>query len=212
MKNQINSANSANVNSSSVNNKKQLNATAAAARNDIKSMSVMYYVNQLNKLARKNEFIEGTNIKDLGKMLQQHTGEKDLFTARCFTKDINGRPCTIATYKGNVTPVELMHGEIVTDKGNELRLSEDGENVVMFKPVQMSLTGLITAYKAILMPLAAAADKAAREQQREQRKAANKSAAAARKAIREQQKQAIEDYRSGKIDINKFAEIMAIAC
>lgn len=199
-------------NNSSVNNKKQLNETTAAASNDIKSMSIMYYVNQLNKLARKNEFVNDTNIKDLGKMLQQHTGEKDLFTARCFTKDINGRSCTIANYKGDISPVELIHGEIVTDKGNELRLSADGENVVMFKPVQMSLTGLITAYKAILTPVAAAADKAAREQQREQRKAANKSAAAARKAIREQQKQAIEDYRNGKIDINEFAKIMAIAC
>lgn len=207
MKNQNNSATSANVI-----NRKQLNATAAAARNDIKKMSVMYYVNQLNKLAKRNEFVDNVNIKDLGKMLQQQTGEKDFFTARCFSKDITGRPCTISSYKGNVTISELLHGDIITEKGNELRLSADGKNVVMFKPVQMSLTGLIAAYKAILMPVAAAADKKARELQREQRKAANKSAAAARKAIREQQKQAIEDYRNGKLDIKEFAEIMSIAC
>lgn len=213
MKKNLNSANnSAKVNNSSVNNKKQLNATAAAARNDIKKMSIMYYVNQLNKLAKRNEFVDNVNIKDLGKMLQQHTGEKELFTARCFTKDIYNRPCTVVAYKGSVTIAELLHGEIVTDKDRELRVSEDGESIVVFKPVQMSLTGLIAAYKAILQPVAAAADKAAREQQREQRKTANKAAAAARKIIREQQKKAIEDYRNGKIDINEFAKIMSVAC
>lgn len=82
----------------------------------------------------------------------------------------------------------------------------------MYKPVQMTLTGLIAAYKAVLQPVAAAADKTAREQQKAARKTANKAAAAARKLVREQQKQAIEDYRNGKIDIKTFADIMAIAC
>lgn len=197
---------------SSSDNRKQLANVVNGAKNEIRNMSIMYYVNQLNKLARKNEFVEGVNIKDLGTLVKSFSGEKDLFTARVFTKDIEGRPCYTANYKGTVTVSDLAHGEIVADKGNELRLSSDGESVVMYKPVQLSLTGLIAAYKAVLQPAAAAADKAAREQQKAARKSANKAAAAARKLIKEQQKQAIDDYRTGKIDISTFAEIMKVAC
>lgn len=199
-------------NNSSSDNRKQLANVVNGAKNEVRSMSIMYYVNQLNKLARKNEFVDGVNIKDLGTLVKSFSGEKDLFTARVFSKDINGRACYVANYKGSVTVADLLHGEIVTDKGNELRLNEDGTNVVMYKPVQMTLTGLIAAYKAVLQPVAAAADKTAREQQKAARKTANKAAAAARRLVREQQKQAIEDYRNGKIDIKTFADIMSIAC
>lgn len=197
---------------SSSSNRKQLAATVNGAKNEIRSMSIMYYVNQLNKLARKNEFVEGVNIKDLGVLVKSFSGEKDLFTARVFSKDVNGRPCYIAAYKGSVQVADLIHGEIITEKECELRVSADEQRVVVYKPVQMSLTGLIAAYKAVLQPVAAAADKAAREQQKAARKTANKAAAAARKLVREQQKQAIADYQNGKIDIKTFADIMAIAC
>lgn len=193
-------------------NKKQLATVTTAAKNDLKKISIMYYVNQLNKLAKKNEFVENTNIRDLGVMLKKHTGEKDLFTARCFEKDYQGRACVVSEYKGEVSAIELQHGDIVTDKGRELRLSSSSDSVVIYKPVALSLPGLVSAYKSILAPVAAAADKAAREQEKENRKTANKTAAAARKAVREQQKQAVIDYNSGKIDISEFAAIMAKAC
>ena len=205
------------INSSANNSsRQQLATTAAAARTDVQKMSIMYYVNQLNKLARKNEYVENTNIRDLGVMLQKHTGDKDLFTARVFVKDYNGRPCVISGYKGTAVSVaDLQHGDVCTDKGKEIRLSANGDGLVVYRPVTMSLPGLVSAYKMYLQPFAAAADKAAaaarKAEKKAEKKAANKAAAAARKAIKEQQKQAITDYQNGKIDINEFARIMSIA-
>lgn len=196
--------------------RKQLATTAAAARNDVKNVSIMYYVNQLNKLARKNEFVENENVRALGVLLKAQTGEKDLFTARVFQKDYSGRPCVVSDYRGTAVSVaDLQHGDVCTDKGKEIRLSATGDTLVLYRPVSLSLPGLVSAYKLYLQPFAAAADKAAAAARKAANKAAktaaNKAAAAARKAIKEQQKQAIADYQKGKIDINEFARIMSIA-
>ena len=201
-----------------VTNRAALNTAAKGAKQEIKSLSYMYFVNQLNKLAKKNEFVEGVNIRDLGNMLKQHSGERDLFTLRVFLPDYQGRPCYIAKYKGDqYTAQDLMSGDIITDeRGNEIRISAaDPEQLVIYRACSLSLSGMITAFRAILAPIAAEQDRAEREQRKAERKAeqsaANKAAAAARKAIREQQRAAIAAYQRGEMCIAEFAEIMSKA-
>ena len=203
-----------------VTNRAAVNNTAKGAKQEIRSLSPMYYVNQLNKLARKNEFIEGVNIRDLGNMIKQVSGERDYFTLRVFTPDYQGRPCYIANYKGEQPISDFCDGSIICDeRGNELRIRErEGKEgmiteIITYRAVSLSLSGMIAAYRAVLSPIAAEQDRAERAAQREQRRAeqsaANKAQSAARKALKEQQRAAIAAYQSGKMCIAEFAEIMS---
>lgn len=197
-----------------VTNRAALNGAAKGAKQEIKSLSPMYYVNQLNKLAKRNEFIEGVNLRDLGNMVKQHSGERDLFTLRVFVPDYQGRPCYIAKYKGEITAQDLMHGDIITDeRGNELRISaNDPEQVITYRAISLSLSAFISAFRAVLAPIAAEQDRAERAQRKAERKAErsaeSKAQSAARKAIREQQKAAIAAYQRGEMCAEEFAEIM----
>jgi len=198
-----------------VTNRAALNNTVKGAKQEIRTLSYLYFVNQLNKLAKRNEFVDGVCIAELGKMLQQYSGEKQLFTLRVFSPDYMGRPCYVTKYKGEHSAQELAHGDIVTDeKGNELRISASNpDELVTYRAVSLSLSGLITAYRAVLAPIAAEQDKAEREQRKAERKAErtaeSKARAAARKALREQQEQARKDFAAGKMCVAEFAEIMA---
>ena len=215
--NQISSSSAA---AQQVTNRAALNQATKGAKEEIKSLSPMYYVNQLNKLAKKNEFVDGVNIRDLGNMVKQISGERDLFTLRVFSPDYQGRPCYIAKYKGEQPIAEFADGSVICDeKGYELRIAEreskEGATIeiVTYRAVTLSLSGMIAAYRAVLSPIAAEQDRAERAAQREQRKAersaASKAQSAARKAIREQQRAAIAAYQSGKMCIAEFAEIMS---
>lgn len=200
-----------------VSNRAALNTAAKGANQEIKSLTHIYYVNQLNKLARKNEFVNGTNIRNLGNMVKQHSGERDYFTLHVFTPDYLGRPCYIAKYKGEIKAQDLMHGDIITDKrGNEIRISaDDPEQLIIYRVCTISLNGMISAFRAVLAPVAADQDRAEREQRAAERKAqksaANKAASEIRKAIREQQRAAIAAYQRGEMCIAEFAEIMSKA-
>lgn len=200
-----------------VTNRAALNTATKGAKQEIKSLSPMYYVNQLNKLSRKNEFVDGVNIADLGKMLKQVHSERDPFTLRVFTPDYLNRPCYIAKYKGEITAQDLMHGDIITDeRGNELRISAaDPEQVIVYRVCSLSLSGMITAFRAILAPIAAEQDRTERAERKAERKAEqsaeSKARAAARKAIRDQQRAAIAAYQRGEMCIAEFAEIMSKA-
>lgn len=176
-------------------NVQALSSVAKAAKSEIKSLSIMYYVNQLNKLARKNEFLEGVNIAELGRELKKHTGEKDLFTAKCFKKDTAGRACLVTISKRMPKwGVDLI------------RTTPDG--FTYLKPVQLSLTGLLSAYRAILAPVMRDLDKAAREKAKAEKAKANKAQTQARAELRKQQNEAIKAYRGGTMDIHALAEIL----
>ena len=194
-----------------VTNRAALNNAAKGANQEIKSLSPMYYVNQLNKLAKKNEFVEGVNLRDLGNMVKQQSGERDLFTLRVFSPDYQGRPCYIAKYKGEITVQDLAHGEIVCDnRGNELRISaQDPEQVITYRAISLSLSGFISAFRAYLAPFAAEQDRAERAERKAAQSAESKARAAARKIIKEQQRAAIEKYNRGEMCIAEFAEIMS---
>lgn len=50
------------------------------AKDSVKSkvLGVMYFVNQLNKLAKKNEFIDGVSLSNFGKRVKSLSNEKEL--------------------------------------------------------------------------------------------------------------------------------------
>lgn len=163
-------------------NKQAVNATAKGAIQEIKSLSPLYYVNQLNKLSKRNEFVDGVNISALGKMLRQIHSEKDAFTLKVFTPDYLGRPCYIRNYKGeDVTMSDVIDGAIACDnKGNEVRISLDGSRLVVYRAVSLSLSGMIQGFRAILNDAAAAQDKEEREALKEVEKQAREKARAER--------------------------------
>ncbi len=189
-----------------VTNRTALNNAAKGAREDLKERSNMYYVNVLNRMARKNEYMDNINVRDLQRMYCAVSGERE-FSLRMFTPDFLGRPCYLCKYKGEHTAAELQHGEIVTDKGNELRLSATNSNaLIMYRAITKSECGYVTAFRAVLAPFAAEQDKAERAAQRA---AESKARRAERAAIKAQQQQARADYNNGKITIEQFAVIMA---
>lgn len=196
-----------------VSNRQALNNTAKGAREDLRERSNMYYINVLNRLANKNEYIDNTNLRVLRAMYCAVSGEK-LFSLRMFLPDCWGRPCVLAKYKGEHTAAELQHGDIVTDKGNELRVSAtDPECLIMYRPISKSESGFVSAFRAVLAPYAADQDKEQREQRKAERKAEraaeSQAKRAKREAIKAQQQQARADYNNGKIGMTEFAAIMA---
>lgn len=196
-----------------VTNRAALNNTAKGAREDLRERSNMYFVNVLNRMARKNEYMNNVNVLDLQHMYCAVSGEKQ-FSLRMFTPDYLGRPCYICKYKGERKVQDLQHGEIVTDKGNELRISATNpDTLVMYRAISKSESGFVNAFRAVLAPYAAEQDKEQREQQRAERKAEraaeSKAKRAERAAIKAQQQQARVDYNNGKISMEQFAGIMA---
>lgn len=190
------------------NNMQTLNATTTGAKNEIKSAksSPMYFVNVLNKLARKNELVNATNLHELGVKVRyaailqgKEVSTNAPFNLYVFTKDFKGRVCY------------TKHAKSMPKYGLEITgISESGFDYLC--PVTMSETGFITAYKYVLSSAAKDADKVARANNRENakaaRKEAKKSAAAAKEALKEEQRQARELFAAGKLTAEEFAKIM----
>ena len=192
----------------SINNVKNLNATTKKAKADVKARSFMYYVNDANKMAKKNEWCNNTNVRDLQNALKEATGFATFVTS-VFPKDYERRSCLVKAYKGAVTAEALKeamaHGETLTnDKGHELILSADGQAVRALVPIACNTPAVLDAYKAIIMPAAREADSTARAKVREEKKQA-------RAALRSEKKQAQAAYNRGAITFAQYSAIMAKA-
>lgn len=192
-------------------NKAAVNATAKGAIQEIKSLSPLYYVNQLNKLSKRNEFVDGVNISALGKMLRQIHTEKDAFTLKVFTPDYLGRPCYIRNYKGeDVTMCDVIDGAIACDnKGNEVRISSDGSRLVVYRAVSLSLSGMIQGFRAILNDAAAAQDKEEREAIKEVEKQARAERAERSREFSKRVAELRKNVASGIMTADSAAEQLA---
>ena len=186
------------------NNLQSLNTTAVGAKAEIKTAksSPMYFVNALNKLARKNEYVNATNLHELGAkvryaaiLLGKEVPTNAPFNLYVFTKDFRGRVC----YTKHSNTIPKWGLEIVA-------ISESGFDYL--QPVTMSECGFISAYKYVLSAAAKAADKVARANNREAAKAARKSAKAKADALKAEQQQAKELFAAGKLTAEQFAAIM----
>lgn len=186
------------------NNMQTLSATTSGAKAEIKAAksSPMYFVNVLNKLARKNEYVNATNLHELGAkvryaaiLLGKEVPTVVPFNLYVFTKDYNGRVC----YRKHSKTMPKWGVEIVS-------ISASGFDYLC--PVTMSENGFVTAYKYVLSAAAKEADKVARANNREAAKAAKKSAKAKAQALKEEQQQARELFAAGKLTAEEFAKIM----
>ena len=183
------------------NNFSEMKASANKASNELRNLNIMYFVNQLNKLARKNEYCEAVNVREFGQRVKDYAigqgielSANDYFTAKLFTL-VNGRSC----YKH--TAHKKASGAFAIDI-----------DVITWKHVTMTLQGLISAYKYIMSAEAKAEDRKAREAEREARKleskAESKAKREARKRLKAEQEQARKDYAANRISPAEFAAIM----
>lgn len=186
------------------NNMQTLTATTQGAKAEIKTAksSPMYYINALNKLARKNELVNAVNLHELGAkvryaaiLLGKEVSTSAPFNLYVFTKDFRGRVC----YRKHSATMPKWGVEIVS-------ISAKGFDYLC--PVTLSESGFVTAYKYVLSAAAKEADKVARANNRESAKAAKKSAKAKAQALKEEQQQARELFAAGKLTAEEFAKIM----
>lgn len=186
------------------NNMQTLNTTATGAKAEIKTAksSPMYFINALNKLARKNELVNATNLHELGTkvryaaiLLGKEVPTSAPFNLYVFERDFSGRVC----YRKHSATMPKWGVEIVS-------ISASGFDYLC--PVTMSENGFVTAYKYVLAAAAKEADKVARANNREAAKAAKKSTKAKAAALKEEQQQARELFAAGKISAEEFAKIM----
>lgn len=195
-------------NAESANNVKNVNNAAKGALQDIKRLSFMYFVNQLNRLAKKNEFCENVNVRELLTAYKEATGQA-AFSSSSFEKDTFHRSCIVKAYKGAITAEALheamAHGDTLSDdKGQELILSADGQAVRVLAPIALTLPAVLNAFKVVTLPAAREADKEARAKVREEKKQA-------RAALRAEKKQAQAAYNRGAISFAQYSIIMAKA-
>ena len=121
---------------------KVVNNDYKGAKNEVKQtkQSIMYFVNTLNKLYRKNEYASNTNLKEFAKDFRLYCLEHGIdcpinapFNAYVFTK-VNGIVC----YK---------HTKHVTTKTGAFAIAED---IITWKKVTMTENGVLSAYKHLI--------------------------------------------------------------
>lgn len=187
----------------------ELSNVANNANNDVKKLNHMYFVNQLNKLARKNEYCENTNILELGKMARNFAIDKGFelkngtyYSLYLFKKDSLGRPCVTKTSK----TCPKFGVDLVNIEPNKW---------TYLQPIALSLSGVIMATKKVLGVDAKKADKEARainkEARRNFKKSENAAKSEARKELKRQQKAAVLSFNNGTMCAEEFAAIMARA-
>lgn len=189
-------------------NLQNLNHTAKAAADSVKSVSIMYAINEANKLARKNAYVDNVDMAAFGRLVKSWAKDNNLpeynglFSAYMFT-NVNG----VACYKKSVHKKASEAYAVAVD-------IETWQPVLKATAVSPVIQ-LINACQAVMKSDAKAADKLAREKAAAERKAARKAESgdkkAARKALREKQAKARAAYSEGLICIAEFAEIMAQA-
>lgn len=188
------------VNIQNVNNTKEFNEVCKGAASEVKEAkkNLFFFINVLNKLQRKNEFVDGTNLHELGKQVRNYAISKGFdvdknnpFNAYLFEKCSDG----ISRYK-------------VVRKVKACERYAISETIIDYKMVTLSETGLINAYKYIIGIDKKEMDKTAREYNKTINKAIRKEESAKRKELRKIQNDALKAYSSGNMCIEEFAEIM----
>ena len=154
----------------------------------LKNIKPFYFINQLNKLAAKNEYVDEVSIKELQtrcKRVLVACGYKNIrygFDACLLTKDFANRFCTINKADANTAILnDLQHSDVVLVNGCEVRLTGDDE-VVIYKPIARNLNSFMRAFERVV--------RAFEREEEEKQKAAAKAAKAAAKAAAKEEKDA----------------------
>lgn len=176
------------------------------AKQAIKNIKPFYFINELNKLAKRNEYVDEVSIKELQSRCKQLHTNRYGFDACLLAKDFANRFCTICKADATTAIInDLQHTDIVLMKGCEVRLTGDNE-IVIYKPIAQSLNAYISAFVSVVRGVERAQEAAA--------KAAAKEAKAAKatKAAKDKQVANIVDmWRNGQISGDEMqARITAI--
>ena len=179
-----------------------------AVKKDLKKVSPFYYINQLNALARKNEYLEGINLSQLAERCKAYQTKHNLvdnngksfrysFVGDMLMKDYKGRfvVCvSIPDYKVNQIDAKsiIRFAEdtgIIIDAANGWELGYDDNGFYYFKPVQLSLSGFVGAFVEALKADEFIEKQAEKATKQEQKKLAKQASAAARKLEKEKEKE-----------------------
>lgn len=190
-----------------------------AVKKDLKKVSPFYFINQLNALARKNEYLEGINLSQLASRCKDYQTKHNLvdnngksfrysFVGDMLMKDFKGRfvvVVSIPDYKVNQIDAKSIvrfaeDTGIVVDAANGWEIGLDNNGFYYFKPVQLSLTGFVGAFVEALKADEFIEKQAEKASKQEQKKLAKQAAAAARKLEREKEK----EQRKLEKDTNKL--------
>lgn len=166
-------------------------------------------VHTLNKLAKRNEWIDGIDLKKIGEEAKKHFGTSDYFTLYPFRKDCLCRIC----YEKTIKAASINR---IREQGFDF-VSTDKEKAVYLHPVTLTENGVLSAYLYMLRPSIIAAEKAVKEAEKAEKaaiqkavkEAAKRQIAGRKKAEAEAKKKALSDYKAGRITAVQFAEIMA---
>lgn len=190
-------------------NTKEFNAIVKNANVELNGTFKSPFVicNLLNKAAKgdfsKVENCDGLTRENLAKVAKvikgMHTNRYSFDT--CILPKCNGKLGTftiVPEMQSEKAPI--MSGEIVTYKGKELSLNENG-NVGIFKPISLTISGVFNAFA-----------KVAKVQISENEKSEKEAAKVAKRADKEfenAKKCIIKDYNSGKFGESELAEKLA---
>ena len=168
--------------------------------------SIFYCVNELNKLAKKNEYCDATAVRPIADVIRTLHDERGYFGLCVFPKDSKGR-FYISTVKVSGFESELpslLNGEVVTDKfGREVVWSEEKKCFLALE-YRCTVDSLFNAFCKIAKGVATA-QKATETSEKKAQKDAEKKA-------KENEKYAAElsrKYMSGEISELQFNESIA---
>lgn len=186
---------------------------AANAKKDLKKINPFYYVNELNKLAKKNEFCESVNLKNLQSRCKELHNGRYGFDVSLFAKDFANRFCTCKKVAISEIPFSVqdaLYGDILAINGKEVRFSDDGFYAIIYVPISLSLAGFITAFQKVVTKKENAA-KAAKAAAEKAAKAAAKENAEKAKAKEKKISALVSKYVQGEITKEELnAQILAL--
>jgi len=189
-----------------INNAKKQIERANNAQADIKSAShnLQYWIRSIKALSKKNEFCNGKNVKSVENSLPYG------FSIKYFYKDFSGRWCVAKSYKGSITLDAVkdaqIHGETITDKGNELILSEDNSTIIVLRPLVMKLETVFSAFADIVKTTAKAEIKVEKQRIKDA-KDAQKTLNKAQRDAQKELSQAVKDLAAKVISFEEFTAI-----
>ena len=195
-----------------------------AVKDDFKKVSPFYFINELNKLAKQNAYIEGVSLAELAnrcKAYQKRFGIVDnngkpfkvAFVAEMLNKDYKGRfvkAVSIPTYKVNSIDAKsvVRFGEdtgTVVDNTNGFEVCYDNGGFYYWMPITLNHIGFIDAFVAALKA-EEAIDKASAKADKAALKAAQKAAAAAKRQADKESRKA--EKQAEKDDTNKIKALL----
>lgn len=121
---------------------KVVNNDYKGAKSEVKQtkQSIMYFVNILNKLYRKNEYASNTNLREFAKDFRLYCIEHgiDVSTQAPFNAYVFSRINGVVCYK---------HTKHVTTKTGAFAIAED---IVTWRKVTLTESGVLSAYKHLI--------------------------------------------------------------